>query len=36
MNGYGSTAGAMMQYACMAIREGTAKTVVLVYADARH
>ena len=34
MNGYGSTAGAMMQYACMAIREGLAKTVVLVYADA--
>jgi acetyl-CoA acetyltransferase len=34
MNGYGSTAGAMMQYSCMAIREGLAKTVVLVYADA--
>ncbi|MSP05707.1 MAG: thiolase family protein [Acetobacteraceae bacterium] len=34
MNGYGSTAGAMMQYACMAISEGLAKTVVLVYADA--
>ena len=34
MNGYGSTAGAMMQYACMAIREGLANTVVLVYADA--
>ncbi|HME19896.1 MAG TPA: thiolase family protein [Acetobacteraceae bacterium] len=34
MNGYGSTAGAMMQYACMAIREGLTKTVVLVYADA--
>ena len=34
MNGYGSTAGAMMQYACMAIREGLANVVVLVYADA--
>jgi acetyl-CoA acetyltransferase len=34
MNGYGSTAGAMMQYACMAIREGLVRTVVLVYADA--
>jgi hypothetical protein len=34
MNGYCSTAGAMMQYACMAIREGLAKTVVLVCADA--
>ena len=34
MNAYGSTAGGMMQYACMAIREGLAKTVVLVYADA--
>ena len=33
MNGYGSTAGAMMQYACMAIREGLAKTVVLVHED---
>jgi acetyl-CoA acetyltransferase len=34
MNGYGSTAGAMMQYACMAIREGLANVVALVYADA--
>jgi acetyl-CoA acetyltransferase len=34
MNAYGSTAGSMMQYACMAIREGLAKTVALVYADA--
>ena len=34
MNGSGSTAGAMMQYACMAIREGLANVVVLVYADA--
>jgi acetyl-CoA acetyltransferase len=34
MSAYGSTAGSMMQYACMAIREGLAKTVVLVYADA--
>jgi acetyl-CoA acetyltransferase len=34
MSAYGSTAGSMMQYACMAIREGLANTVVLVYADA--
>jgi acetyl-CoA acetyltransferase len=34
MSAYGSTAGSMMQYACMAIREGLAKTIVLVYADA--
>ena len=34
MSAYGSTMGSMMQYACMAIREGLAKTVVLVYADA--
>ena len=34
MNAYGSTAGSMMQYACMAIREGLVNTVVLVYADA--
>jgi acetyl-CoA acetyltransferase len=34
MSAYGSTAGSMMQYACMAIREGLVKTVVLVYADA--
>lgn len=34
MNAYGSTAGSMMQYACMAIREGLANVVVIVYADA--
>jgi acetyl-CoA acetyltransferase len=34
MSAYGSTAGSMVQYACMAIREGLAKVVVLVYADA--
>ncbi len=34
MSAYGSTAGSLMQYACMAINEGLAKTVVLVYADA--
>ncbi len=34
MSAYGSTAGSMMQYACMAIREGLANVVVLVYADA--
>jgi acetyl-CoA acetyltransferase len=34
MNAYGSTGGSMMQYACMAIREGLANVVVLVYADA--
>src|ERR1051326_461110 len=34
MNGYGSTAGGMMQYACMAIREGLANVIALVYADA--
>ena len=34
MNAYGSTGGSMMQYACMAIAEGLARTVVLVYADA--
>ncbi len=34
MSAYGSTAGSMMQYACMAIAEGLATTVVLVYADA--
>ncbi|HVZ06291.1 thiolase family protein [Rhodopila sp.] len=34
MNAYGSTMGSMMQYACMAIREGLANVVVLVYADA--
>lgn len=34
MSAYGSTGGSMMQYACMAIREGIANTIVLVYADA--
>jgi len=34
MSAYGSTAGSMMQYACMAIRDGLANVVVLVYADA--
>ena len=34
MSAFGSTGGSMMQYACMAIREGLAKTIVLVYADA--
>ncbi|MEO8953536.1 MAG: thiolase family protein [Ktedonobacteraceae bacterium] len=34
MNAYGSTAGTMIQYASMAIQEGLANTVVLVYADA--
>ncbi len=33
MNAYGSTAGTMIQYACMAIEEGLAHVVVLVYAD---
>ncbi len=33
MNAYGSTAGAMIQYASMAIENGLAKVVVLVYAD---
>ncbi len=34
MNAYGSTAGTMIQYAAMAIQEGLANVVVLVYADA--
>ncbi len=34
MNAYGSTAGTMIQYAAMAIKEGLANVVVLVYADA--
>lgn len=34
MNAYGSTAGTMLQYAAMAIENGLASTVVLVYADA--
>ncbi|HXX77385.1 MAG TPA: thiolase family protein, partial [Ktedonobacteraceae bacterium] len=33
MNAYGSTAGTMIQYACMAIEQGLANVVVLVYAD---
>jgi acetyl-CoA acetyltransferase len=33
MNAYGSTAGTMIQYAAMAILEGLANVVVLVYAD---
>src|SRR5438876_3024893 len=33
MNAYGSTAGTMIQYACMAIEEGLASVVALVYAD---
>src|SRR5438874_463170 len=33
MNAYGSTAGTMIQYASMAIQEGLAQVVVLVYAD---
>ncbi len=33
MSAYGSTGGSMMQYACMAIEQGLATTVVLVYAD---
>ncbi len=33
MNAYGSTAGTMLQYAAMAIENGLASTVVLVYAD---
>lgn len=34
MNAYGSTAGTMIQYASMAIQEGLANVVVLLYADA--
>src|SRR5439155_10304229 len=34
MNAYSSTAGTMIQYAVMAIEEGLAHVVVLVYADA--
>src|SRR2546427_3497667 len=33
MNAYGSTAGTMIQYAAMAIQEGLANVVALVYAD---
>src|SRR5215472_8325258 len=34
MNAYGSTAGTMLQYASMAIQEGLANVVLLLYADA--
>jgi acetyl-CoA acetyltransferase len=34
MNAYGSTAGTMLQYAAMAIDEGLATTIAVVYADA--
>ena len=34
MNAYGSTVGTMLQYASMAIQEGLARVVVLLYADA--
>src|SRR5579884_3210932 len=34
MNAYGSTAGTMIQYASMAIQEGLANVIVLLYADA--
>jgi acetyl-CoA acetyltransferase len=34
MNAYGSTAGTMLQYAIMAIEQGLASVVALVYADA--
>src|SRR5256885_15327946 len=34
MNAYWSTAGTMIQYAAIAIQEGLANVVVLVYADA--
>lgn len=34
MNAYGSSAGSMMQFACMAIEQGLANAVALVYADA--
>lgn len=33
MNAYGSTAGTMIQYASMAIENGLANVVVLIYAD---
>lgn len=33
MNAYGSTAGTMIQYAAMAIENGLANVVVLIYAD---
>jgi acetyl-CoA acetyltransferase len=34
MQGYGSTAGQMVQYASMAIRSGMAETIAIVWADA--
>ncbi|WP_217574428.1 thiolase family protein, partial [Streptomyces sp. GbtcB7] len=34
MNSYGSTAGAMVQYAAMAVRSGMADTVACVFGDA--
>jgi acetyl-CoA acetyltransferase len=34
MSAFGSTAGSVMQYACMAIEQGLANVVALVYADA--
>ncbi|MFG2965235.1 thiolase family protein [Streptomyces sp. NPDC048288] len=34
MQAYGSTAGAMVQFAAMAVRAGTAETVACVFADA--
>ena len=34
MQGYGSTAGQMVQYAAMAIQSGTADTIAVVWADA--
>ena len=34
MSAYGSTSGTMIQYAAMAIEQGLANVVVLVYADA--
>jgi acetyl-CoA acetyltransferase len=33
MQGYGSTAGQMVQYAAMAVRSGTADTIAVVWAD---
>ena len=33
MNAFGSTAGTMLQYAAMAIENGLAHVIVLVYAD---
>jgi acetyl-CoA acetyltransferase len=34
MQGYGSTAGQMMQYAAMAVQSGMADTIAMVWADA--